>query len=84
MSIYGMDDSFDFEAAGYAAPADWARLHDLLPDPGLGDEAYVRRVKKWRDDGSRKAELLAILIEKEIYPHPFDPETVGRRNVVPG
>ena len=36
MATHSMDDAFDFKAAGYAAPADWARLYDLLPDPGEG------------------------------------------------
>lgn len=31
MPTHRMDDAFDFDAAGFAAPADWARLRDLVP-----------------------------------------------------
>lgn len=80
MATHGMDATFDFKAAGYAAPADWARLYDLLPEPGEVGEIFTRNLDNWRTAGSTKAGLLHLLASKGIDPGPYDPETVGRRN----
>jgi hypothetical protein len=70
----------DFKEAGYESPADWARLRDLLPSPGPGEDIFARKIENWRITGSSKSGLLKLLAASGIHPEPFDSDTVGRRN----
>lgn len=70
------DKNFDFKAAGYDGPGDWARLHDLIPAdlPKLQRGAFERGA----DTKSRVCDLLVRHGVK--FDRAFDAKAAAKRN----
>lgn len=70
-----MSDNFDFKASGYDGPADWARLHDLVPADITKEQAAV--VEK----NDTKANVCALLtIHGVKFDRAFDASAAAKRN----
>lgn len=75
MTKSGMDATFDFEAAGYQAPGDWARLHDLLLGLDLTDQDRVSLRK------DTKLSVCAVLTRHGVqFNRRYDPKAAAVRN----
>ncbi len=70
---------FDFEAAGYQEPADWARLHDLIPRHDLTlSQRTARAGLKAKDT---KANVCALLKAHNMkFNRVFDAKAAAKRN----
>ena len=67
--------TFNFDTAGYQAPADWARVRDLIPD-----DIEPKTLARWQKGGQKKSDAISLLNDLGIDVPRFDPITVGRRN----
>ncbi len=66
---------FDFEDAGYQGPADWARLHDLIP----ADITKEQRAVLEKND--TKANVSALLTIHDVkFDRAFDAKAAAQRN----
>ena len=70
-----MNSTFDFAAAGYDCPADWARLHDLIPaDIPKGHRAKLK-------EGDTKDLVCWILSCNGVqYDRAYDADAAALRN----
>ena len=76
-----MDAHFNFQEQGYEAPADWARLWDLLPKISADDSREQKNARAaYEKGGQTKALFLALLRAHGIHPEPYDAEAARVRN----
>ncbi len=77
-----MNAEFNFEKAGYEAPADWARLWDLLPKSSPNDSEKQKIARgNYEAGGQKKPLMLVLLATYGVKPEPYNAEAAATRNV---